>query len=763
MGIACQIFKNSDGTIHRIDAINGEESKLYKDALRLLGSEEDALNVWATAYTPEFKSYYGYWDSGFESDAPNVDTNGEPFLDDVMAYLKKDSSIVYPMAGRDIREMQSVMASTGISNIRSLQERLSEAFYRNGRYIINEANLRSSGLYTESEIIHLVGSEEARGKLRDFIQMINDTIDYLPNQEKEDYYLSNKNNFPRYAIAPDGTYNSAGKSNIYPPSILYKEIRNLAIGAESVGDVTSRLYALSDKYPSFYNRLINDDSVAMEILSDVRGLKKVSAVELDENGNVVEKPSKRVDKLRGFSSVNLKALSDTRTMFFDFMLTDNWEDVESVTEKLKEIEKKAVEFGIDVIGIAEAYRTGQNRNSEDYLNLTAALDDFIFGIHHMDMSADRELSTRIDKILGKEEAGAVVKTDTLGSAGQVFFMENSPLSDKEMYEDKGYLHIGNGIYHKVGRIGNLSEMYNSMAELIKYGSPSFKLPLKAYPEKAIVNGAVSQDKLGNMEVGEIADSIRKYTLSSSSVDSTEEMELSKILFGTKDFASKEENVDIQRAFTRYTNTKNEAIDENIPQDLYKEYLENKLNDTELYHSLYQYLDFKEDGSMTLISSDAGTLLSIDSSAEGKTREKLMEYALSSNDKNLFNLFFMPNESMHMINDVFYHYLYTRNPSALKELKNGKIRKEGDVLLIDDVYDSFVKVKGVVYSKVNEGNEGSFYKEISGTSEDYVREVRDKAKPTYINRFSVSEEPSVKDEFPISKEESREIDRKIECR
>ena len=56
MGLACRITRKN-GAIERVEAPNGSESMLYRDALSILGDSDKALGVMATAYTDGFKSY----------------------------------------------------------------------------------------------------------------------------------------------------------------------------------------------------------------------------------------------------------------------------------------------------------------------------------------------------------------------------------------------------------------------------------------------------------------------------------------------------------------------------------------------------------------------------------------------------------------------------------------------------------------------------------------------------------------------------------
>lgn len=77
--MACSIIRDKNtNEIVRVNAPNGQESKLYNDIVGIIKDKEEALRAWAKVYTPSFKSWFGDWESGKGSKV--VDLNGEPLL-----------------------------------------------------------------------------------------------------------------------------------------------------------------------------------------------------------------------------------------------------------------------------------------------------------------------------------------------------------------------------------------------------------------------------------------------------------------------------------------------------------------------------------------------------------------------------------------------------------------------------------------------------------------------------------------------------------
>lgn len=80
--MSCQIIKDpvTDEPLH-VFAPNGNASILFKNAYDLTQDATRALDIWATAYAPDFKLKYGDWERG--ESAISLDANGEPLIESV--------------------------------------------------------------------------------------------------------------------------------------------------------------------------------------------------------------------------------------------------------------------------------------------------------------------------------------------------------------------------------------------------------------------------------------------------------------------------------------------------------------------------------------------------------------------------------------------------------------------------------------------------------------------------------------------------------
>jgi hypothetical protein len=74
----CQVFRNDDGVIERVEAPNGQPSTLYSTLQNLVKDKEQALRLWAQVYTGSFKNWFGDWER--KQGSKVVDENGEPLI-----------------------------------------------------------------------------------------------------------------------------------------------------------------------------------------------------------------------------------------------------------------------------------------------------------------------------------------------------------------------------------------------------------------------------------------------------------------------------------------------------------------------------------------------------------------------------------------------------------------------------------------------------------------------------------------------------------
>lgn len=210
MGVKCQIEKK-ENEIKRVEALNGEPSVLYESALKLLGNSERALQVWAKAYTSDFLSYYGHWNNPAPGEMFNTDSNGEPLLDDVLSYMKRQTYFADPLTAQDVKDVRDFLLSTdGVYTAPSLFNIILHYFYVDGSLILNEQNLRRSGLYNETEISRILSDPSVLNEVSTSMRKLLDYSNNEHDREKDNYFMSIDYQYGPI-VYKEGVFNQFGK------------------------------------------------------------------------------------------------------------------------------------------------------------------------------------------------------------------------------------------------------------------------------------------------------------------------------------------------------------------------------------------------------------------------------------------------------------------------------------------------------------------------------------------------------------------------
>lgn len=701
MGVACKIFKNKEGKVEKVEAPNGLDSFLYESALSATGNEDRALEVWATAYTPGFQFYYGMWEHPETGELFDLDSNGEPKLFDVIKYLEKGANIVGTYTKEDVSNINSFIGSLGLSDIDSLVNKIQVAFYSNGYLEINRRTLSNSGLYSNEEIDRIMSDGSILDQVTGSITNLMSGYSDLVEDGRSDYYFSNDNS-GEFIIPKNGSYDSFGKNKVYSPAELDLILQEAVGGVTDRAEFNRRMSEIG--YPEISERYENDYDFRDSVYNRYSSMVEFTPHYVSGSG--VMEGSKTYFELMDYSYPNPVKLNEIRGMISDVTsLTDEEFNSPDTLDKLNSIERAATDFGIDLSGLSSG-----NIPHGMVDDLLIGFDIYLTGINRGDYSYASTLANTIDNVLNRRKGNAMFLPGYL--RGKNLVMVRTNLSDKEMFEKYNLLRVGNGLYEKVNRSGNYSSIYPSIAELSKK-DPSI-LPASAYPSSMFKDGVLDADKLRRSSGSELEDSIKKYILSQTEYDNTEEMVLFRMLGGMP-LKEQDPDVDMQREFGRYMNKGIFEPNKASLNKLWGAYLKSKVDNAGLYDSVYKYLDFGSNG-LDIKSGDRSILKSIDLNTDGQVRDILFGYAMTSSNPNIKDLFFIQND-LNYAGEDFYHYIYTRNPRLVKEYKGSYSNRKDSSISINGMYDNFTRIGGDVYMKIAEDQNGSIYKDLNGTESE----------------------------------------------
>lgn len=739
MGLLCQIIKNKKGEVERIEAPNGQPSMLYNKALSVLGNEEQAMNVWAKAYTPGFFRYYGYWNNPNKLEEFNTDMNGEPLFEDVIAYMEHDAFIVAGLSKPEVGIIRNTLLSSGLKSINDLYNKVI-SFFKNGSIVINEENLRRSGMYTEEEMVRIMSDSSVRNKISGMIRRIASAINTYHDKEKFDYFFS-ANNDSSIIIYKDGEYDDMGKSIAYNPAEIRQDIANAAAGITDRPAFDLAIRSLFS-YPELVEKYDSDPEFADSLYNEFSSYTKVPVVSISENG--LSPTSGTMNKLyRYYHPTSEDNVIEIRKRINN-ALSLLMEDPTNAYQAIKDVERSVTWLGIDIIGLSDIY---SEKYGDDIIqNIEDLLLDIDILASRSDLSYFPSVSVSIDTIFGDSTASIPMKLPS--NIGQDIVYLESSMPEVDLFNNYGLLKIGYNLYHKVGDVSEDS-LYDSLAKLAKVAPGRFNASM--FPPKFFKDGKLNTDKINKTEEAELRDIVRKYVISKTDSSNPAKAVASRLAFGHS--LSVEDNVDIQREYDLYKSTDSHNVNQPEPFGLYDKYLSAKLNNTDEYNSALKYLDFNS-GAMRLSANDLNLNKQIELGLSNATKKSLWDYVANSADPALNNLFFLNKNEVSDSDMDFKSYLYAKHPSMLKDSAKDIEMRDGYVFA-DGKYDSHIRVGGDVMIKIGESNGGSLYKSIQDTSTTNVSKIVSEKEGSIKNVI-------IEQNFSINTNESKRLTDELEC-
>lgn len=752
MGLKCQIEKK-ENKIERVEAPNGEPSVLYESTLKLLGNSERALQVWAKAYTPDFLSYYGHWNNPAPGEMFNTDPNGEPLLDDVLSYMKRQTYFADPLTAQDVKDVRDFLLFTdGVYTAQSLSNIILHYFYVDGSLILNEQNLRRSGLYNETEISRILSDPSVLNEVSTSMRKLLDYSNNEHDREKDNYFMSIDYQYGPI-VYKEGVFNQFGKKVPYNPSELYCAICKTVGGIKKNSEFSSAFESLRNLYPELVEKFVSDKKFAKSMFDEFSSMGKMPVINI-EGDDVVEGKKRSLSKLQDLSYYNPGKIEFLRARISAYLNRANADTESDLRSMIWDIEEACTWFGIDIIGASETY-DGTEESLAKIDNLMLDLD--IYVARYNDVNYAPTLASSIDDVLGDSTDyyfGSL--PENMDNLNIVYSESN--IDPVEAFEKHSLLKVEDNLYQRINK-DDLNDMYQISTVLAKHNLTYF--PAKIYPESCFKNGVLDKDKVWNVDDNTLMDSIKKYVRSFMDSQNTEDMIMTRLAFGHR-AVHIDPYVDVDREFSRYMNKKQDSENPLSLFDLYQSYLDNKLHKTKLYDNAYKYLDFKPGPFLGVIPDNIDIFKSIELSLSGKDRSMLFDYSMTSTDPSLSELFYLEKYDSSYAGNDFRHYLYTRHPYLLKEKSGPNIVEQDGVITAEGVYDDFIRVGNKIWTKVSESSSGSIYQNLTGTESEVKYDSTQKVKAVETDYAPYQNRSGLTQDMTISKSELDDLS-KLECR
>lgn len=729
MGLACNIIRNGSDRIERVLAPNGMDSRLYGEALEATGSEEKALETWATAYTPGFEAYYGNWENARVKEMYPLDGNGEPRMYDVLGYLRKNNAVIGNLDKDDVKEINNMMAASRRSNLGELLDDMEAFLTIDGRVSLNYNNMVESSLYTELEARRLMEDGMARMEAEAQLQKI---LDFYRREETAD--LSKEIEVFQQGQSIGWTisepeYDRLGKSRTYTDGDVDLELRRVAGGVEAnsipLRIREGRMPALTELYgsdPEFKNYV---DTVYPRA-------RRIQEVVVTVEG--VESITPEYSNLLNFSHPNLALEGKMREAIRKAMIEN------TSRKEVEDIERMASEFGIDITGLASLYELDRERARDFLASLDAALPVEGRGI---DIQAMETLAGDMAYFLLSENAAEFLPAELEGK--DVVRMRTG-ISPIEAFDRYGLLEVGENLYVRSTMDVSSDEVYDVLAETAVLDPGRF--PLSTFPARFVRKGALNRDMLAaEGATEEVRESLRRYVLSMADSFNSEGMVVSRLALGLPARPRFPTPLSVEHAAARLKASVGKRFNIQDSESLFEQRTRAKQENGTLWNNFFKFVRFNSDGSMTLTTDDPSTLRRMENELEGNLKDKIEAYALITNDPSWDNLF--PREDLRPeeIADDARYIIYANHPRMLEEYKGDYEVVDGHPY-IKNTYDNFIRIGQDVYIKVNEAAEGSIYDNPKGSALEISKKIFSGNPPSIPSDARGAEEPGITDTYDV---------------
>ena len=630
--------------------VGGVNAPLFREAmLRTNQNEEASLKIWAVAESEGFKEF-----------------NVPPTYDNVIKYNEYRERIdSTPFSSTELSD--SMNASIG--NVFFQEDFMKSFTNEKGEFEINSDRLKKVGLYSSSEIYNLLSDEKVQRNVKKFY---NKSLNFeAPITTSE----------AKYVVKSDNEISSLGFFKRENPDVVSETLGNIFSGVKNKEDFDNRKMKVDEQWEAVkYEDISSDFSDKTSIAQYVEN-PLTNELELKSYNNtyyetlfgteIGENNEKAVEIIDLITSLTPEQLSDTN----------------EIKHAFNTLSKELVKSGIDFVGIENQYGEIPSPKIMELLFHTK-------NILINEAISEEGLQNYVDvynKVFEKNQNTKKSLFD--GIITNSVKIEKENISDASLFINNSLVKIKENVYKKINR--SYEDVYEAVYNLMKNGGKQVipfdvsKAERSLYKEKVI------------KELREFAS--KKSQGIRNDVEATNE-EIHEMALLTEYFKEGEQIVNPKIEwvkFERLSKIKDvESWKSRFIQKMNKEMISQKMKGNQLPLTITQRgVEMTTDGdySLSLIKNSIPNALYSD----------LIDYGFLTNQD------FLATEEGIFIDEGnvdFQRNLYSNNPNLISEY-NGVV-EYGQGTDLKAVGDTFIKVRGIVYEKVN----GNVYGLVSNQGE-----------------------------------------------
>lgn len=439
MGLKCKVTYADNGSAIVTDG-SGNLSSLYQRALQLVGNQDKALDMWATAYSEDFRER-------------GEDVSLEELMKHFEANLAQDNAL----SPSERLQVQQYMTRNGIEYLSELSAIMDRIFRPDGRFDPDINAAKSSGLFTQDEIrdmnlpktIKLLAKIDGHLSIEDF---------RVETDSQENFYTheTNKDIF--------------GAAERISQEEINDEIKTLVAQSQNESDLYNALRKLP--YQGIADRFEQDTEFADQLMGNLSKMKSVPTVSIREGqlsaSNNYHYTTLKNTVLTGANTTELE--SDLK--FLIGIDPEVWHNNHDLVEKtLKGIEKTLIKYNVDAIGISEKVHF-----RDDIIDLIGGVVDMLNQPSEVTIN---NVAARLEALVPQPPSTTNYSLDPKYSGYNIVEMHTN-LSEGRLFNEHGLIKIGPNLYHKVDQQTNLNDVKEVLYNRIKDGTMELPSELQAY-------------------------------------------------------------------------------------------------------------------------------------------------------------------------------------------------------------------------------------------------------------------------------------------
>lgn len=576
----------------------------------------------------------------------------KPNLGDLLLFTDDYDSYAKTLDKNDVSLLLDLTLNS--EEIENLKDKFIDAFSQNGVFDISQQRLESSGLFTDNDIEIIMNSDNIKSIQSLYLGLKNGNEEF---QNVVSDYIISKNGLSK--INPDG---------------FYKWVLSNYIDSKNQNEIYNKAVSINDDV------VIDNPNLIQTIEKDIKNKQTLQSYETEEYGERI------VNKKDGDIKTTLIQTLDIDQDFtslldqLTFLVTTNIEtyvdDIAQIQKYLDNLELQFAQKGIDISNFSEIAINKSYNELQDFLG---SLYNFVLDLQNKDVESIGEtiddFSDKYESFFGKQsvnESKIVEKMDE----DSIFLHLETNLDEQTLFKNNSIIKVSKNIYQKMTDDLSLNQLY----ELI-YQNPTL-LPKSTYSVKINENNKdIIFDDIDEYFVNESKNMLTP----NSDLEILKKIQAYKVLNGVNLNEEDNESIDSSYLQGKWINPNKFLVDFN------KKMLKNKkLKD--IFYFSNRGLEARYMGEYTKKQ--------LEIELNEKEFGNLQQYALLSDNDSLSYL--KPSHELMEVSDVnILRNYYANNISKLKELDN-PYQMFGTTIISNNISDNFIKVKGELYEKINNG-------------------------------------------------------------